>query len=92
MPQEVIDWDKLWLEELKCVCLKVWEKYKGSPGWYYEEKVERVNSIKNPKDAYILINMFDSWNKKELYDRMSLEMRDYYHEYFVSMLENYDIL
>ena len=92
MKQEVVDLDKLQLEELKIVCLKVWEKYKWSPWWYYEEKIERVNSIKNPKDAYILINMFDMRNKKELRERMSLEMRDYYHEYFVSMLENYGIL
>ena len=92
MPQEVIDWDKLRLEELKVVCLKVWEKYKNSPWGYYEEKVRRVQSITNPKDAYVLINMFDMRNKKELWERMSLEMRDYYHGYFVSMLENYGIL
>lgn len=92
MKQEVVDLDKLQLEELKIVCLKVWEKYKNNPWDYYEEKVRRVQSITNPKDAYILINMFDLHNQRELYDRMSLEMRDYYHEYFVHMLENYGIL
>lgn len=92
MKQEVVDLDKLQLEELKIVCLKVWEKYKNNPWNYYEEKVERVNSITNPEDAYILINMFDMRNKRELWERMSEEMRDYYHEYFVSMLENYGIL
>ena len=79
--------EEVMLEDLKEVCLKVWEKYKWRPWWYYEEKVERVNSITNPEDAYVLINMFDLWNKKELYEKMSAELRDYYHENFVSMIE-----
>ena len=79
--------EEVMLEDLKEVCLKVWEKYKWRPWWYYEEKVERVNNITNPEDAYILINMFDLWNKKELYEKMSAELRDYYHENFVSMIE-----
>lgn len=79
--------EEVMLEDLKEVCLKVWEKYKWRPWWYYEEKVERVNNITNPEDAYVLINMFDLWNKKELYEKMSAELRDYYHEYFVSMIE-----
>lgn len=79
--------EEVMLEDLKEVCLKVWEKYKWRPWWYYEEKVERVNNITNPEDAYILINMFDLWNKKELYEKMSTELRDYYHENFVSMIE-----
>lgn len=79
--------EEVMLEDLKEVCLKVWEKYKWRPWWYYEEKVDRVNSITNPEDAYVLINMFDLWNKKELYEKMSVELRDYYHENFVSMIE-----
>lgn len=78
--------------ELKQKCLAVWKKYEDRPWGYYEEKVEYVNRINNPKDYYILINMFDLRNQKELYKLLSSECREYYKDYFKCMLENYEIL
>lgn len=75
------------LEELKRACLSVWEDYKDRPGGYYEEKVAYVKRITNPKEYYVLINMFDLQNQKKLWYKLSPEMRDYCYENFVAMRE-----
>ena len=46
-----------------------------------------MNGITHPDDYYILINMFDLNNQKKLYEKLSLELRDYCYEYFVAMKE-----
>lgn len=73
--------------ELKAKCLTVRKKYENNPWDYYEEKVGYVNRITNPKDYYILINMFDLQNQWELYNLLSEECREYYKDYFKSLLD-----
>ena len=51
---------------LKGKCVKVWDKYRGSPWEYQAEKIARVALITSTEDAYILINMFDAFNQAEL--------------------------
>jgi len=50
-----------------------------------------VNRITNPKDYYILIQMFDINNQKKLYEKLSPEAKDYYMENFNYMRERFGI-
>jgi hypothetical protein len=83
--------EKEMFEELKKACLSVWKNYKDRPGDYYQEKVGYVKRITNPKDYYILIQMFDINNQRKLYEKLSPEARDYYMEYFTYMRERFGI-
>lgn len=83
--------EKEMFEEIKRCCLSVWENYKDRPGDYYKSKVDYVKRITNPKDYYVLINMFDLENQRKLYNKLSLETRDYCMEEFTHMKEYYNI-
>lgn len=69
--------------ELKEKCKEVWWKYEWRPWGYYEEKIERVNSITNPEDAFFLINMFDTKNQAELWSKLSDKCKKAYGDYFL---------
>lgn len=74
--------------ELKKACLSVWEKYKDRPGDYYQEKVDYVNRHwKDVRNYYVLINMFDTANLRDLYSRLSPECQEYYKHYFSNFFE-----
>lgn len=69
--------EKAILEQLKAKCIIVWGKYQTDTR-YYEEKTNRVKSIKHPEDAYILINMFDGDNQKELWGLLTDDEKNRY--------------
>lgn len=69
------------LEQLKAKCIVVWGKYQTDTR-YYKEKTDRVKSIKYPEDAYILINMFDWENQKELWGLLTREEQEIYKDLF----------
>jgi hypothetical protein len=70
------------LERLKKKCLLVWEKYKDSPGGYYQEKYDRVMACTHPDDYDYLISMFDHNNVMILHDLLDDEEKEYYKEFF----------
>lgn len=69
--------------ELKKQCKEVRKKYKNNPWDYYNEKIDYVNRITNPKDSYILINMFDWDNQRELWNRLSDDCKKRYKDEFL---------
>lgn len=69
------------LEQLKAKCIIVWGKYQNDTR-YYKEKTDYVKRIKHPDDAYILINMFDWSNQKELWNLLTRDEQEEYREYF----------
>ena len=69
------------LEQLKAKCIIVWWKYQNDTR-YYKEKTDYVKRIKHPDDAYILINMFDWSNQKELRGLLTEEEKGLYKEFF----------
>ena len=69
--------EKFELEQLKAKCLVVWWKYIDDTR-YYSEKEKKVKSIRNPEDSYMLINMFDGDNQKELWRLLTEEEKNRY--------------
>lgn len=74
--------------ELKAQCKEVRKKYKDRPGDYYEEKIRYVDKYwKDPKNYFIIINMFDTANLRDLYSRLSPECKEYYKSYFENFFD-----
>lgn len=71
-----------YFKELKDACKVVWDAYKDRPGDYYEEKIGRVESIKKDEDAFLLVNMFDSFNQFRLWENLSEGCREHYRDLF----------
>lgn len=63
-------------QDMKAAAEKVWEKYKDSPGGYYEEKVARVKDVLNVKDNFMYIfAMFDQYNQAECVSLLASDTR-----------------
>lgn len=75
-----------YFKELKREVKKVRGRYKDSPGDYYSEKIKMVDRIKMEEDAYIMINMFDMFNQRILWNHLSEGCRDYYSKEFEPMV------
>ena len=71
-----------YFNELKDACKVVWDAYKDRPGDYYEEKMERVRRVNKEEDAFILVNMFDSFNQFRLWENLSEWCKEHYRDLF----------
>ena len=68
-PQKVFD-------DIKENAIKIWQTYDNEYG-YVDEKVGRINNIKNFKDnARCIVGMFDLHNQRKLMTMVSKETAD----------------
>ena len=63
-------------KEMKAVCIKVWGRYKDSPGGYMDEKINRIKDIQNISDNFMfMFAMFDMENQAEVVSKLTQETK-----------------
>lgn len=64
-------------EDMKKAATEIWSTYDNTYG-YVDEKMERVNNLKNVKDnAMILYRMFDHWNQAIMREKLHINSLQY---------------
>lgn len=64
-------------EDMKKAATTIWSTYDNTYG-YVDEKMERVNNLKNVKDnAMILYRMFDHWNQAIMREKLHINSLHY---------------
>lgn len=71
--------------EIRDGAIEIWKTYDDTY-WYATEKIDRIKDLRNVTDnALYIISMFDLFNQRKLYEKLSQEALDYLREYVMGL-------
>lgn len=71
--------------EIRDGAIEIWKTYDDTYG-YATEKIDRIKDLNNITDnALYIISMFDLFNQRKLYEKLSQEALDYLREYVMGL-------